>query len=121
MADIRSDMSELSEIVKELKEIASRGKKLRARKVALVERIERWLEENDQHGIRFKELKVIRKERKIRPTLKKEEKEIAMLKVLEEHGISQSEKILEALKESGFKNEQVKTSLKVSIDVPEIF
>ena len=99
---IRSEMKELKEVNTEIKRLAISLKMLRERKKGLEEDIIEYLNRTGQPGIKYEDLIVLAGEKKCREKKKKEEKELDVLTILEDHGIRNSREtyleILEAMR-----------------------
>jgi len=121
MSNIQEDMKELNAIVHELKSLTAKTKEFRSRKKELESRILKYLEDNEAPGLKFQELIVMKAESVTHSRLKKKEKQDNMMKVLENHGVQDIEKVIEELKRSSLGDEKTASKLKVKISVPELF
>ena len=99
---IRSEMKELKEVNTEIKRLAISLKMLRERKKGLEGDIIEYLNRTGQPGIKYEDLIVLAGEKKCREKKKKEEKELDVLTILEDHGVRNSREtyleILEAMR-----------------------
>jgi ABC-type dipeptide/oligopeptide/nickel transport system ATPase component len=113
---IQDEMKELKAVEAELKSLNEKSKELRSRKKELTSSILDWLVKTDRPGCMYEELVVLRGEGKSKCPMKKKEKEAAAIKVLEEQGIQQPEKIYENIKTamSGEREMEPKLSIKLA-------
>lgn len=121
MSHIREDMSELQQIVAELKIINAKAKELRNRKKEIEAQILIYLDESDTPGIKFNELIVKRAERVSHIRLKKKEKQENVIKTLEESGVEDAEEVYKAILAAGLGEQETKSKLSIKITVPELF
>ncbi len=121
MAHIQENMKELNTIVAELKVINAKAKELRARKKELDVKILEYLETTNTPGLKYHELVVLKSESTTRTRLKKKEKQENMIKVLEDSGVEDAEKIYKAIIEATVGEESTKPKLRVKNVLPEIF
>lgn len=121
MSHVAEDMKELSKIVSELKITNTKAKELRTHKKELESKILEYLESTDQPGLKYHELVVLKSESTIHTRLKKKEKQDSIIKILEENGVEDAEKLYEAVSKAGIGEAQTKAKLKVKTVLPEIF
>jgi len=119
--NVSESMKELSKLVLELKTMNAKAKDLRSRKKELEANILEYLESSEQPGIKYKELIVLKTETTTHTRLKKKEKQDNMIKVLEENGVEDAQKVYETIAKSLLGEEQTKSKLKVKMSVPEVF
>ena len=112
---IQDQMTELKEIVVELKVVNAKAKELRKRQKELQTGIIEWLVATDRPGVMYGDLVVLRKEGATRARMKKKEKHEAVISVLEEHGIQDAEKLYESLSQAMTGEEQKVVKLKVKL------
>jgi predicted transcriptional regulator len=116
---VRDDMKELYAIEAELKQVNAKARQLRARKKELTNRILEHLDETDGPGYQYHELQVVRKPGTTHSRLKKGEKKNNIIQALEESGISEPEKVYEAITNAskGEAKEQSKLVVKMGLPV----
>jgi hypothetical protein len=110
---IRSEMKELKEVNTEIKRLAISLKNLRERKKGLEEDIIEYLNRTGQPGIKYEDLIVLAGEKKCREKKKKEEKELDVLTILEDHGIRNSRETYLEILEAMRGEQKVAPSLKI--------
>lgn len=120
MSHIQEDMKELKAIVSELKITNSRAKQLRERKKELEAKVLGYLETTDMPGLKFHELIVMRSESTTHSRMKKKEKEDSIIKVLEDIGVNDAERVCQAISNATIGEEKIISKLKVKMDFPDI-
>ena len=110
---IRSEMKELKEVNTEIKRLAISLKMLRERKKGLEDDIIEYLNRTGQPGIKYEDLIVLAGEKKCREKKKKEEKELDVLTILEDHGIRNSRETYLEILEAMRGEQKVAPSLKI--------
>jgi hypothetical protein len=110
---IRSEMKELKEVNTEIKRLAISLKMLRERKKGLEEDIIEYLNRTGQPGIKYEDLIVLAGEKKCREKKKKEEKELDVLTILEDHGIRNSRETYLEILEAMRGEQKIAPSLKI--------
>jgi len=110
---IRSEMKELKEVNTEIKRLAITLKMLRERKKGLEDDIIEYLERTGQPGIKYEDLIVLAGEKKCREKKKKEEKELDVLTILEDHGIRNSRETYLEILEAMRGEQKIAPSLKI--------
>ena len=106
-SEIIAYVTELKELVADIKQRSMQLGKLRKRKEELEKKITDFLTEKDQPGVKYKDTAVILEKNKIkRVPKKKAQKEEECLEVLKYYGITNAEKILNELVET-MKGEEV--------------
>lgn len=119
-SSVARDMSELKEIVSEIKNLNQRSKELRDRKKELENKILDYLEQTEQPGVKFKELIVLKSETTSHFRKNKKEKQEDIIKVLEENGISEPQKVYGQITKAMIGDEHTKTRLKVKQTLPDL-
>jgi DNA-binding transcriptional ArsR family regulator len=99
MSSIQSDIIEIDALDKELKSVQQHLKKLKKRREQVNKRIQDYLDKNDQPGVKYKGIAIIKQEKQKRLYKKKKDRETDACQFLEEHGIRQPKKFLEQLLE----------------------
>jgi len=115
---IQDEMKELKAVEAELKSLNEKTKELRSRKKELTASILDWLVKTDRPGCMYEELVVLRGERKAPCQMKKKEKEAAAIRVLEEQGIKQPEKLYEDLKNAMTGERELEPKLSIKLAHP---
>jgi hypothetical protein len=110
---IRSEMKELKEVNTEIKRLAISLKILRDRKKGLEEDIIEYLNRTGQPGIKYEDLIVLSGEKKCREKKKKEEKELDVLTILEDHGVRNSRETYLEILEAMRGEQKIAPSLKI--------
>lgn len=118
---IANDMKELKAIMAETKKITETLKELRDRKKTLESNILQYLEDNQQPGVKFQELIVLRNEKTTFTKKKSKDKEQAIVRILEENGVSDARGVYKAIGEAGKGEEIAVTKLKVKQSIPDLF
>lgn len=116
-----ADMKELTTIVNELKIVNSKAKDLRIRKKELEKQILSYLDETEAPGLRYKELVVLRSDSTTHVKKKKKEKEESIVRVLEDIGVDDPQKVYQRITEAMVGDEKQVTKLRVKQTVPELF
>jgi hypothetical protein len=116
---IQDEMKELKAVEAQLKTLSEQSKELKSRKKELTASILDWLVKTDRPGCMYEELVVLRGEGKSRCPLKKKEKEAAAIRVLEEQGVQQPERLFETMKNAmtGEREMEPKLSIKLAHSV----
>ena len=111
---IHGQVNELKSIQNELAAMRKRGFVLRKRVKELEAEIDAYLDAKDQPGLKYKGMAIIRETKPKRKTKKKAEQKADAIYVLEQHGVSDPEKVLEELMEArrGSPTEQRKLKFK---------
>jgi predicted transcriptional regulator len=118
---IANDMKELKAIMAEIKKITDNLKTLRNRKKELENNILNYLEANEQPGVKYQELIVLRNERTTYTRKKPKEKESEIVRILEENGISDPKKVYHMIGQAS-KGEEVQVNkLRIKQSVPDLF
>jgi hypothetical protein len=112
-AKARNDMRELKEIKTEIDRLNTRVKELKEKKAVLEESIATYLEQTDQPGIKYEDMVVLARERKVRERKKNADKQDDIVRLLEESGISNSKGLYKQITEAMKGKEQVKTGLQI--------
>ena len=110
---IRSEMKELKEVNTEIKRLAISLKMLRERKKGLEDDIIEYLNRTGQPGIKYEDLIVLAGEKKCRDKKKKEEKELDVLTILEDHGLRNSRETYLEILEAMRGEQKIAPSLKI--------
>ena len=118
---IANDMKELKAIIAETKKLTETLKELRDRKKQLESNILQYLEENQQPGVKFQELIVLRNEKTTFTKKKSKDKEQAIVRILEENGVTDARSVYKAIGEAGKGEEIAVTKLKVKQSIPDLF
>ena len=118
---IASDMKELKSIISELKKLTDHMKQLRDRKKQLEANILNYLEEHSQPGVKYQELIVLKNEKTTFTRKKPKEREVEVIKILEENGISDPKKVYELIGQASKVEEIPVTKLRIKQSIPEIF
>lgn len=113
---IQDEMKELKAVEAQIKSLSEKTKELKSRKKELTASILDWLVKTDRPGCMYEELVVLRGEGKARSQMKKKEKEAAAIRVLEEQGVQQPERLYESLKTAmaGEREMEPKLSIKLA-------
>ena len=118
---IANDMKELKAIIAETKKLTETLKELRSRKKDLENNILQYLEENEQPGVKYQELIVLRNEKTTYTKKKPKDKEKDIVRVLEENGISDPQKVYQMIGEAS-KGEEIQVNkLRIKQSVPDLF
>lgn len=118
---IANDMKELKAIMSETKKISDKLKELRSRKKQLETNILEYLETNEQPGVKYQELIVLRNEKTTFTKKKPKEREQEVVRILEENGISDPRNVYKLIGEAGKGEEVSVTRLRVKQSVPDLF
>lgn len=97
---IQGDINELRHISAEIKSLNRRFKTLRMQKKATEKRIDSYLREKEQPGVKYKGIAVTIEERSRRVYKNKKSKQSDGRYVLEKYGIDNSDEVLEELLEA---------------------
>ena len=97
---ISGDVNELNEINAEIKRVSLHLKNLRTRAKLVEERIVNYLREKDQPGVKFQGRAIILENKSKRVAKKKSQKEADALRILEDYGVHNPEKVLEEVLEA---------------------
>lgn len=113
---IQDEMKELKAVEAQLKSLMEKTRGLKSRKKELTASILDWLVKTDRPGCMYEELVVLRGEGKSKCAMKKKEKEAAAIKVLEDQGIQQPERLYESMKMAmtGEREMEPKLSIKLA-------
>ena len=109
----RSDMKELRDIKSEIDRLSARLKELKTKKIDIESNIAKFLEQTDQPGIKFEELVVMQKDKKITTRKKVEEKQQDVVKILEYNGISDSKGLYKKIQEAMKGKQKIVTGLDI--------
>lgn len=100
MSEIKAILEELKNTAIELKEVNKHARELRARKKELEADVIKFLEDNEQPGLRFANVVFISSEKKKRAYKKKADKIGDASAVLDKYGVKDSKKVLEEVLEA---------------------
>ena len=113
-SEIIGYVTELKELCVEIKKHATELKKFRKRKDELEKKIEAFLVEKDQPGVKYRDVAVILEKNKYkRIPKKKEQKKMDCINVLTHYGIGNAEKILSEIIETMKGDEVPKNSIRL--------
>jgi hypothetical protein len=113
-SEIIACVTELKELCVEIKKYATELKKFRKRKDELEKKIEAFLVEKDQPGVKYRDVAVILEKNKYkRVPKKKEQKKTDCINVLTHYGIGNAEKILSEIIETMKGDEVPKNSIRL--------
>lgn len=119
--------TKIAEVMKELKDINSELKRLNESRKTLLERkkeidasIMSYLDEQNQPGIKFQELIVLKHEIHGHQRKHKKDRDGDMLKVLEEANVDDPKQVFHSLQQAMIGAETVKNKLKVKMGVPDL-
>ncbi len=117
-AQIQETLKELRTIVMELQKKSQECKVLREQKKELDEKVLEYLNIYGITGLKYGNLTIESKEKKVRKTLKKKDKMIAAQEYLEKIGVKNADKITKELFESVIKSDEEDVK-KLSIKNPK--
>ena len=120
MAQVREDMSELKLIMAELKITNAKAKELRTRKKELETQLLEYLDETESPGLKFQELEVRRTETVTHARMKKQDKKLNIVQVLEEKGVENAEEVYKAIVAAGVGEAATQQKLRIKHTLPEI-
>jgi transposase len=109
---IKSQVSERSSIMSELKTLNTRAKSLRQRCKLLDSQIDDYLRETGQPGIKYKGNVIRVEEKEVRKMKKKSDRESSSLEILKSMGINDPEGVLKALNDVQREEPSKKTFLR---------
>jgi hypothetical protein len=113
-SEIIAYVTELKELWVEIKKHSTELKRFRKRKDELEKKIEEFLVEKDQPGVKYRDVAVILEKNKYkRIPKKKEQKKTDCINVLTHYGISNAEKILSEIIETMKGDEVPKNSIRL--------
>lgn len=111
---IKFKLKELENINKEIKRINDSKKKLLNRKKEIEDFILSYLEKNKQEALKYKGTIIRAREKTLRPRKKEVDKKNDCEKILRKYGISNSNQILEELKNAMKGHARIKKELKLT-------
>lgn len=109
---IQGDVIELQSINHEIKVLLARLRNLRKKAKDAEQRINSFLEQKGQPGVKFKGTAIIRETKPKRKPKKKADREADALYVLRKHGIDNPQNVLEELLEARRGSPEMHTRLK---------
>ena len=113
-SEIIGYVTELKELSVEIKRYSTELKKFRKRKDELEKKIETFLVEKDQPGVKYRDVAVILEKNKYkRIPKKKEQKKMDCINVLTHYGIGNAEKILTEIIETMKGDEVPKNAIRL--------
>ena len=113
-SEIIGYVTELKDLWVEIKKHSTELKKFRKRKDELEKKIEEFLVEKDQPGVKYRDVAVILEKNKYkRIPKKKEQKKMDCINVLTHYGIGNAEKILSEIIETMKGDEVPKNSIRL--------
>lgn len=113
-SEIIGYVTELKELCVQIKKHSTELKKFRKRKDELEKKIEEFLVEKDQPGVKYRDVAVILEKNKYkRVPKKKEQKKMDCINVLTHYGIGNAEKILSEIIETMKGDEVPKNSIRL--------
>jgi len=121
MSSISEVMKEMNQIVLELKLLNEKVRQLRSRKKELETKVIEYLEETETPGLKYHDLIVLKAESTSKKPKTKKDKDNALVNTLQELGIADTKKAVDAVKKALSGQEEVITKLKFKTSVPEIF
>lgn len=119
-ANTISDMKELRNITKELKDMGQKMRALRVREKELKSNILTYLQNTNQPGVRFDELVVMQDEKFSHLKKNKKEREECIIQTLEQAGISDSKAVYDSIQNASKGEIYTARKLKVKLDFPEL-
>ena len=97
MTSIQGDINEINQIDIEMKELRRKLSILRQQKTKAEDRINQFLQEKDQPGVKYKGMAITLEEKKKRVYKDKKSKETDGINVLKRYGIDNSKEVLSEL------------------------
>jgi hypothetical protein len=111
--DIAGTVSELTAIITEEKNMRTRMRTLRERRLFLENNVCKFLEETDDSGIKYKDIELVIEDKLVRTRLKAREKEDFVLAVLQKAGVANPVAVLPQVIEATKGEARTKTKLAV--------
>jgi seryl-tRNA synthetase len=118
---IANDMKEMKALINEIKKVTEHLKELRLRKREIENNILQYLEENEQPGVKYQELVVLKNEKTTFTKKKSKEKESDIIRILEENGITDGKKVYQLIGQASKGEEVPVTKLRIKESVPDLF
>jgi transposase len=100
MSSIQGDINEINQINKEITDLRKRLVILRETKTKIEKRINEFLQEKDQPGVKYKGMAITIEEMKKRTYKNKKTKETDGIDILQKYGIDNSKKVLSEILEA---------------------
>ena len=94
MTSIQGDINEINQINREMTELRKKLSVLRQEKAKAEDRINQFLQEKDQPGVKYKGMAITLEEKKKRVYKDKKSKETDVINVLKRYGIDNSKEVL---------------------------